>query len=404
MLAITGLSACASLFGGPDVQVTPAENKAVLGNPQYDSLYESAKTAIGDRDYARALEYLQAARARDANNVPVLNALGVVYDKLGRFDLSTRYYTEARAADPESRIVAGNIAYSKLLQGLQNPELPRFFASAKQAPSIVPDLNPADAHAPKTEMAPAVALERLPAVPSSKESFPAPVGATKPAAVMVHPFAAPLGVEQPRSIAIETVKGSVAMPSVRPVMTSVAQKAVDAPAAQRTVFANATPVAPAETKSSAVAAQSIRTMMGMRPAILSATNGVSSTASAPRKFLTIGHPIKIVNAAGRSDRVGVVSRRLATLGWTVRQSDAVRIQQATTLSFPPQNKLAAQAMQHTLPFAVLLRPDLAAGASMQLVVGRDYLRWIPQNPHIAALWQKVTIVASIARPASKGVQ
>src|SRR5438874_9862725 len=49
--------------------------------------YEAAVVMIGRRDYARALEFLQVARARKADDVRVLNAFGVVYDKLGRFDL-----------------------------------------------------------------------------------------------------------------------------------------------------------------------------------------------------------------------------------------------------------------------------------------------------------------------------
>src|SRR5258708_38929227 len=84
-----------------------------------DPLYESAVTAINARDYARALNYLQEAKAKDPSNIKVLNALGVVYDKLGRFDLSARYYAQASAMDPQSRIVAENMGYSRVLQGLQ---------------------------------------------------------------------------------------------------------------------------------------------------------------------------------------------------------------------------------------------------------------------------------------------
>jgi hypothetical protein len=50
-----------------------------------------------------------------------LNALGVVYDKLGRFDLSARYYAQARAIDPNSQVVAANVSYSNALQGLTDP-------------------------------------------------------------------------------------------------------------------------------------------------------------------------------------------------------------------------------------------------------------------------------------------
>jgi Tfp pilus assembly protein PilF len=53
--------------------------------------YQSAVRAIDQRDYALALDLLQAARARDPRDAAVVNAFGVVYDKLGRFDLSARY-------------------------------------------------------------------------------------------------------------------------------------------------------------------------------------------------------------------------------------------------------------------------------------------------------------------------
>jgi hypothetical protein len=79
--------------------------------------YQSAVRAIDQRDYALALDLLQAARARDPQDAAVMNAFGVVYDKLGRFDLSARYYTQAAALDPNSPIVRQNLAYSAQLQG-----------------------------------------------------------------------------------------------------------------------------------------------------------------------------------------------------------------------------------------------------------------------------------------------
>lgn len=118
-LATAGLTACASMLGGEPVKVRPVETKSGLTPLQGDPLYESAVTAINARDYGRALDYLQQAKAEKPGNVKVLNALGVVYDKLGRFDLSARYYSQAQAADPNSRIVAANLEYSKVLQGLQ---------------------------------------------------------------------------------------------------------------------------------------------------------------------------------------------------------------------------------------------------------------------------------------------
>ena len=92
--------------------------------PPVGIYYQGAVKAILRRDYATALDYLQAARAADPQDVPTLNAFGVVYDKLGRFDLSRRYYAQAAARDPSSRVVAANMAYSRMLQATEDGGLP----------------------------------------------------------------------------------------------------------------------------------------------------------------------------------------------------------------------------------------------------------------------------------------
>lgn len=77
-----------------------------------EAYYAAAVQAIGRRDYPAALETLQAANAATPGDLRVLNAFGVVYDKLGRFDVSARYYAAALALDPTSRVVRANMAYS----------------------------------------------------------------------------------------------------------------------------------------------------------------------------------------------------------------------------------------------------------------------------------------------------
>ena len=128
-LATAGLASCASVIGGQEVKVRPVDTMQTLTGAPRDPLYESAVAAINERDYGRALEYLQAAKAKDPRNVKALNALGVVYDKLGRFDLSARYYAQARAIEPGSRIVAENMGYSSVLQRLLNHNQPIAVAS-----------------------------------------------------------------------------------------------------------------------------------------------------------------------------------------------------------------------------------------------------------------------------------
>ena len=125
-------------------------------------LYARAAAAIRARDYALALDLLQVAAARAPGDVRVLNAQGVVYDELGRFDLSGRYYARALQADPGSTIVAHNIAYSARLKGLKagSPTL------QAAAPAPVSDSRPAGPPTPASPSVPAV--EASPTLPRTK--------------------------------------------------------------------------------------------------------------------------------------------------------------------------------------------------------------------------------------------
>jgi hypothetical protein len=111
---------CTSIFHRPHfVQIRPvttptaSQPKEAMAHSPY---YQGAVRAINGRDYALALDLLQTARSQDPNDPAVINAFGVVYDKLGRFDLSARYYQQAAALDPDSPIVRQNLAYSAVLQ------------------------------------------------------------------------------------------------------------------------------------------------------------------------------------------------------------------------------------------------------------------------------------------------
>lgn len=99
------------------LQITAVTTPSAPAASKADLYYASAVKAIDRRDYALALDMLQAAREQNPRDPRVLNAFGVVYDKLGRFDLSARYYAQAEAADPGSKVVAANQAYSAVLQG-----------------------------------------------------------------------------------------------------------------------------------------------------------------------------------------------------------------------------------------------------------------------------------------------
>ncbi len=89
-------------------------------NAAEDRLYARSVRAIEDRDYGTALDVLQLAKEARPNDPRVLCAMGVVYDKLGRFDLSGRYYDLAEKADPGSKVVAINRQYSNFLRQHDN--------------------------------------------------------------------------------------------------------------------------------------------------------------------------------------------------------------------------------------------------------------------------------------------
>jgi hypothetical protein len=134
---LMGAAGCAHIPRPAEwVKVTPIT--PVAGEARAaDAQYTGAVAAISRRDYAAALDLLQAARARDPRDVRVLNAFGVVYDKLGRFDLSARYYAEGRALAPDSAILASNLAYSAALE--QRAEVQ---AADQPAPAVIVALAP----------------------------------------------------------------------------------------------------------------------------------------------------------------------------------------------------------------------------------------------------------------------
>ena len=130
--SLFGLSGCAGLPHFPHwVEIKPIHRGEARAEAVDAGYYASAVAAIDRRDYAKSLDLLQAARTRTPGDVKVLNAFGVVYDKLGRFDLSARYYAQAKTLDAASPILAANLAYSAELR--QRAEAPQLAAIAPPA-------------------------------------------------------------------------------------------------------------------------------------------------------------------------------------------------------------------------------------------------------------------------------
>lgn len=184
--------------------IKPYSSPSETQTPQAERDYAGAVAAISRKDYVRALDLLQAARHSAPDDVRILNGFGVVYDKLGRFDLSARYYGRAQALDAGSQIVASNLAYSKTLQ-----------ASAALAP--LQDIAPAPVVlASREALVEPVVLRQPPAVslasspPVSPASSPVVVRLARPAAVMAR--GGPVLTGRPLYIADATGRSGSAAP------------------------------------------------------------------------------------------------------------------------------------------------------------------------------------------------
>jgi hypothetical protein len=172
---MAGISGCALLprTNHHLAAIRPVLPKQALNAPREDGYYASAKVAIERRDYARALELLQAGQAANPRDVRILNAFGVVYDKLGRFDLSERYYLEAQALDPTSEVLANNMAWSADLRE-ESGALQAQTTSPVEVASATP---PVDAPAVSAAALPSgpLAMRRPPVVRLGFAAPPAPV-------------------------------------------------------------------------------------------------------------------------------------------------------------------------------------------------------------------------------------
>jgi hypothetical protein len=425
--------------------------------------YQDAVNAIDHRDYATALDYLQAARAKDPKNVRVLNAFGVVYDKLGRFDLSARYYAEASALDPGSTTVARNIAYSRMLQGLMGPQVATSEPPTASAPLRTADLSamPAEAGAPPiaaptipvtVQLAPATTIAAAPHVaPALDTSVPSAPAFTPSmltfAAVSVNlpdepaekvaspPKAAPPAKLSPEAVKVAFDDPWLQVPALQPahVGTStlaVVRQTAPQPEVEPIVslpavsFSNVAiaisdfPAAPAISETSPQAAPAVYRVPVARflgnAVVRETPASVLTPLRTPRtalsvvpgvnKALLIGRPLRIVDASGRQGATDPVHRSLAALGWSVSKlrPTSVTALKYTTVIYPLVNERVAQALARTLPFPARLSPDACGCHGVQLVIGTDFLTWKATGRRVPNIWRTNLNFAALS--ANTGVQ
>ena len=88
------------------IMIVPAVH-AVGSNDQpsahLDPDFAAGRQAIEKKDWARAIESLNKAAAKDTRNADIQNYLGYAYRNSGKMDLAFKYYEQALAIDPRHR-------------------------------------------------------------------------------------------------------------------------------------------------------------------------------------------------------------------------------------------------------------------------------------------------------------
>lgn len=121
--------------------------------------YAEARRQLDEGNVALAIDGFRQVLRSNPRSVDALNALGVAYDRLGRFDLSQRYYDNALQIEPGSAKVRHNLSLSIRMQIRMNEEhaVEQAVASAP-APAVLPAVL---AERPAPAAASAVRLERV---------------------------------------------------------------------------------------------------------------------------------------------------------------------------------------------------------------------------------------------------
>lgn len=312
-----------------------------------DGYYAGASAAIMARDYGRALDLLQLARRGRENDIRILNAFGVVYDKLGRFDLSARYYSLALAIDPTSPVLKANFAYSQQLQ-LQRSGVQENHPVSR--PPSVPDRQPGPT-------APTFRTASGPAV-TAAVAGPTPLG---------QPVQPQTQTQTPAATRVEAPPAAKAqMPHGK---TDLA-RAPRTPWNDPDRFAQAQTRLPAEPRPYAVAFKDLQPApQSARSASPAAPSGTRTAKRAPS--------LMFVDASGHPSRVHGIKAGLSRLGWSAggpaARTDAVL--QRSIVRFPSSRMQLAQALARSLPGPVQLQNCGRTCGGVQVLFGADVSRW-----------------------------
>lgn len=127
-LAIAGCSVEAPSTGVAVSSVRTSEDQAA------HAVFEMGKENLAAGHLGLALEDFKKALAQSPRSAPILNALAVTYDRLGRHDIAELYFDRALAIDPGYSVALNNVGYSMLTRGRYEEALIYFDQALKEEP------------------------------------------------------------------------------------------------------------------------------------------------------------------------------------------------------------------------------------------------------------------------------
>lgn len=390
--AILAVPACGMEQGKLDIRSTPSA--IARGSHPVPQRIAEGRGQLALGNVGLALEAFRLARRDDPNSTAALAGMADCYDRMGRFDLSRRYYETALALAPADPELLGAFAASLQLQGLNGEALKvRQEIAARSSSPIAAEAAPAPALAvhPVPELA-----DRAPAPMPAARAAIVPV-ASKPVAPASRPAsrvvaeqapAAPTFAPIPRpELAASPVRiaADAAAPS-RVALTLPQQKtelAVEAPPPELNIplqTANAAPVGPSVTvklpparrvsaAAPAAPAAAVASSVAARPAVApveTAEAGLPALRPYPRQnaepslvrdagphlerlslgeiaLISTPRPLWRANTVAQTDRSATVRfvpvRSASTLPVKVRLLNAARVQR---LAANTRNWLAAR--------------------------------------------------------------
>lgn len=341
-----------------------------------------------------ALEGFRKALREEPANVDAMNGIAACYDRMGRFDLSRRYYEQALAVAPGDARLYANLAVSLELQGRRHEaasvrsELAARL-NAGHAATIELASVPAEPPAEPEQVAEAPSFASEPVVgPSSELALTRAPIATVPIAVEVE--ATQLAAAPPKPVAAAPQPASEAAPMAMPApVVSVAlapprpvAKVAAAPVAAKPAPASEVAVAIVPEPSMAAPDGPRLERLSMREVALVTAGPVrwkprfaerpQSSALATSRVAARPAVLRLtlLNAA-RSQGLAARSRSLLQQrGWSrVAIGNAPRVQRASVIYYPRGRRAEALRLAHQFGFTLRSLP----GADNRLIVylGRD---------------------------------